>query len=158
MKYRVLFCAFILLILPAMASAGEKERLAEELMVLTQMDKISVQIQNQLSRNLDETMKQFKIPDHQKVRAVEFHKRMNKMILDEVSWDRMKQDYVKLFAEVYSTDELREIVTFHKSPIGQVMIEKQPVLIEKSMMMSQKKMKGLIPKMENMLDEFVKTL
>ncbi len=158
MKSRVVLCFFILLIIPAFALAGEKEQLAEELIGLKEMGKISDQIQNQLMKDLDQSMRQFNIPEHQKAKALEFHSRMNKVILDEVSWTKMKDDYVRLYAQVYTAQEMKDLIKFHKSPVGRMMIRKEPIIVEKSMAVSQKRLDALIPKLEEMMDEFKRTL
>lgn len=43
-------------------------------------------------------------------------------------WLKLKPKYVKAYAEVYSADELRALITFFKSPAGQTYLEKTPEL------------------------------
>src|SRR4051812_25186333 len=46
-------------------------------------------------------------------------------------WLKLKPGYVKAYAEVYSADELRSLIAFFKSPIGQAYVDKMPELARK---------------------------
>jgi hypothetical protein len=43
-------------------------------------------------------------------------------------WLKLKPAYVKAYAEVLSADELRALIAFYKSPIGQAYLDKMPEL------------------------------
>ena len=72
------------------------------------------------------------------------------MIIKELSWDNIKTDYIKLYAEVFTEDELKGLIHFYESPIGKAYIKKQPELTQKSMMLSQKMMMKVMPKLPGM--------
>jgi len=90
--------------------------------------------------------------------ASNIQSKIQEMIFNELSWDKMKSEYVKLFTDVYTIDELRGIAQFYKSPIGQSLIKKQPIIFQKSMMISQSKMQNLIPKLKKMTEEFAESI
>lgn len=46
-------------------------------------------------------------------------------------WLKLQPAYVKAYAEVYSADELRSLIAFFKSPIGQTYLDKMPELNRK---------------------------
>jgi len=71
-----------------------------------------------------------------------------------MSWEKMEPEYIKLFSEVYTEDELKAIVEFYKTPAGQSMLKKQPLLMQKSMVISQKQMQALMPEIQKMSQEF----
>ena len=72
------------------------------------------------------------------------------MIIKELSWENIKADYIKLYAEVFTEDELKGLIHFYESPIGKAYIKKQPELTQKSMMLSQKMMMKIMPKLPGM--------
>src|SRR4051794_15762347 len=41
-------------------------------------------------------------------------------------WSELKPRYIKAYAEVFSADELRSLIAFFKSPIGQAYLDKTP--------------------------------
>jgi len=70
------------------------------------------------------------------------------MIAKELSWENMKRDYIALYAETFSEDELRGMIAFYKTPVGQAWINKQPEIARKSMELGQRLMMRLMPRMQ----------
>ena len=157
MKRKILI-TLILIILPVLSFAGEKENLAEEIMKLTDVQKMMDQFKFQMQQMQFQMMEQVDISEKYKGKAIEFQSKIQEMIFNELSWDKMKSEYVKLFTDVYTIDELRGIAQFYKSPIGQSLIKKQPIIFQKSMMISQSKMQNLIPKLKKMTEEFAESI
>jgi TolB protein len=71
---------------------------------------------------------------------------MMEMIAAEMSWEKVKADYVTLYADTFSAAELAELIAFYRSPAGKAFVAKQPELTRKSIAMSQKSMLRLMPK------------
>jgi len=59
-----------------------------------------------------------------------------------------------LFSTVYTVEELKAIVAFYKSPVGQSMLKKQPMLMQKSMQIAQSKIESLLPELKKMTEDF----
>lgn len=79
--------------------------------------------------------------------------KMMEMMAQELSWDKMKEDYITLYADTFTEEELKGIIAFYKSPAGQAFIKKQPELTKRSMEMSQKFMLQVMPKIQAMCKE-----
>lgn len=79
--------------------------------------------------------------------------RMLGMIAAEMSWEKVKADYVTLYAETFTAAELEELLAFYRSPAGKSFVAKQPQLTRKSVEMSQKSMLRLMPKIIAMTAE-----
>ena len=75
------------------------------------------------------------------------------MISKEMSWDKIKNDYIKIYADTFTEKDLKGIIRFYKTPIGQKFIEKTPELMRRSMEISQKQMRELMPKIQKMIKE-----
>ena len=71
---------------------------------------------------------------------------MMDMMARELSWDKMKDDYITLYAETFTEDEMKGIIAFYKSPAGQAFTKKQPELMKRSMELSQKIALQIMPK------------
>jgi hypothetical protein len=63
----------------------------------------------------------------------------------ELSWEKMKADYIAIYAETFTAEELRGIIAFYKSPAGQAFKKKQPELMERSMKVTQKRLIQIMP-------------
>ena len=75
------------------------------------------------------------------------------MLAGELSWEKTKADYVALYAETFSEDELKGLITFYRSPVGQTFTKKQPELSDRTMKLNQKRMMDVIPKIQAMVKE-----
>lgn len=51
---------------------------------------------------------------------------LREMFTEKMSWERMKPEYVRLYASLYTEDELRQLTAFYESPVGQKSIRIQP--------------------------------
>jgi hypothetical protein len=67
-------------------------------------------------------------------------KEMREMFAEKMSWERMKPEYVKLYARLYTEDELRQLTAFYESPIGQKTIRIQPEVAARTFDMVQRLM------------------
>ena len=77
-------------------------------------------------------------------------KKVLEMIMKELSWENIKNDYISLYAEVFTAEEMKGLIAFYESPTGQAFVKKQPELNQKSMMLSQKMMMKIMPKLPGM--------
>ena len=68
-------------------------------------------------------------------------------ISEELKWDNMKPEYARIYADVFTPEEIKSVTAFYKSPAGQAFLDKQPTLIQRTMEMTQKKIAGLMPRM-----------
>ena len=78
-------------------------------------------------------------------------KAMNKVmdeVAQEMSWEKMKDDYISLYAETFTEEELKGIIAFLKSPAGRALTKKQPELTIRTMELLQKRLSRLIPKIQ----------
>ena len=75
------------------------------------------------------------------------------LIMKEISWENLKDDYISIYEETFTEEELRGLITFYKSPVGRSFIEKQPDLMKRTMMISQKQMMELVPKIQELTRE-----
>lgn len=82
--------------------------------------------------------------------------KMMDLMADVLSWDKIKDDYVALYAETFTAAELQDLIAFYKSPGGQAFTRKQPELTMKTMEMNQKLMLQVMPKIQAMTREMAK--
>ena len=73
-------------------------------------------------------------------------------------WEAMKDLYVDIYVEVFSEDELKELIAFYQSPLGQKMIAKMPELMQKSMEKTQLILQAKMPEFRDKLNKTVEEL
>jgi hypothetical protein len=82
--------------------------------------------------------------------------KMLALLKREMSWEKMKEKYIDIYASVFTEGEMRELSAFYRSPIGQKFVEKTPALLEKSMAVGRETMQRLLPEILKMTEEAVK--
>ena len=72
-----------------------------------------------------------------RVQAEKQSSRTLDIIFSAMSWDKMKPVYVSVYAETFTPEELRAMIAFYKTDVGQKWLEKQPqvqaAIMQKSM-------------------------
>ncbi|MDD5704871.1 MAG: DUF2059 domain-containing protein [Kiritimatiellae bacterium] len=79
--------------------------------------------------------------------------KMMDLMAVEFGWEKMKADYIRLYAETFTKAEMQDIMAFYKSPAGKAFLAKQPELTKRSMEMTQKVMARVMPKMMALVKE-----
>lgn len=129
------------------------ERLLEAMQMEKQMEKSMEAMNAQIAitkANMLETMGQ-KPPAGTAPNTLSMMERM----AEEMSYENIKNDYVAIYAEVFSTKELEGLIAFYESPIGLAWLDKQPDVMMRTAQIAQNKMSKLMPLM---MDEMKKSM
>lgn len=70
-----------------------------------------------------------------------------------MGWESIKEDYIKMYAEEFTAAELKEITAFYKTPVGEKLALKMPVLTKKGAEIGQKKVKDNMLELQIMLSD-----
>jgi hypothetical protein len=65
-----------------------------------------------------------------------------------MSWDSLKDDFAKIYAEAFTLSELREIEAFYKTPIGKKLAKNTPALMAQGMELGQKRVQDNISELQ----------
>jgi len=137
--------------------------LADASAVLTAMnfedmlDKTMLAIRKQQSGQIDKMMGQM-IPagadPEMKEAVIGFQKKMIEEMMGGISGASLKEDVAKIYAEVFSKEELSSLGAFYQSPTGKVFADKQPALSEKMNGLISTKMMEKMPSVMGMMKDF----
>ena len=64
-----------------------------------------------------------------------------------VGWETLKDDFIKNYTQAFTSEELRELVKFYKTPTGQKALQTIPALMQKSAMTGQKRVQAALPEL-----------
>jgi uncharacterized protein len=95
------------------------------------------------------------LDDDQQRAFDEFRQKLVDLIRASASWKAMEPDFVKLYSDAYSENELDGILAFYRTPAGRAMLAKTPELTKRSIAISQQRMAELTPKIQALLDKFM---
>ncbi len=89
---------------------------------------------------------------------VQFEDRIVGVLGERLTWGRMKPAFESLYDETFTVEQLKGIVDFYKSPAGEAMLAKMPVLSARSSQIGQAQIRDLAPEMQKMTQDFVEEL
>ncbi len=72
------------------------------------------------------------------------------MVAAELKWEKVKVDYVDLYAGVLTEGELKAAIAYYKTPEGQSFVNKQADLMKGAMELNQKLMMKIMPRIQEM--------
>jgi hypothetical protein len=75
------------------------------------------------------------------------------LVKARISWEKMRPQYVMLYAETFSDEEISGMLAFYGSPAGRAMLEKMPALVTKIMEVAQAQMKDILPEIQRIIRE-----
>lgn len=74
---------------------------------------------------------------------------MNKAL----NWSELRDDYIRMYAEVYTEDELRQLRAFYQTPLGKRLLATLPEVAAKSSEISNRRMQQHLPEMQQRIME-----
>ena len=69
---------------------------------------------------------------------------------DQFSWDKMEPMYVRIYQKSFTQAELDGILAFYKTPAGQAVINKMPVVMQNTMQEVQQMMGPMLQRIQRM--------
>jgi hypothetical protein len=94
--------------------------------------------------------------EKQRAHAQEIQAKIMDLVKDRMSWEKMRPQYVKMYGETFSDEEIDGMLAFYESPAGRAMLEKMPQLVSKMMAMVQSQMTAIMPEVERLAKDLAK--
>ena len=82
--------------------------------------------------------------------------KLTALMKDEMSWAKIKPEYIRLYAQTFDQQEVDGMIAFYATPAGQAMINKMPLLLQNTMALMQTQMAALMPKMMAIVQDTMK--
>ena len=139
----------------AQADEASKNAKIEEMFRITKIDRIQDQVMDQLRGALSGMFDQPGVPPEVKASRKELDDEVWAIIKKRVSFEKMKADYIRIYSENLSEPEVDSILAFYKTPGGQAMLEKLPILTKKGMEIGQAQMKDVGPEIQQAVEKFM---
>lgn len=87
-----------------------------------------------------------------------FQKKILEEMMKGVTGADMKEDVAKVYAEVFSREELESLSAFYQSPIGKTFSDKQPELAEKMNAVMTPRIMAAMPRVQALQQEFMQEM
>src|SRR5690348_9956715 len=122
---------------PTAKAEDARTKLAIELMQITHYDRTMQAMQAQLGTMMEKQFDSFAKCDAALPVIREFSGAIGEKVAAVFGSEEMKVDVASVYAEVFSEDELKEIIGFYQSPLGRKLLDRMPDLMQKSMQITQ---------------------
>lgn len=158
MKKFFLLVAALLISLPLAASANDAERrqLAEQFLnvnkVKEQVDMMYEKVEGVIVSQLEA----IDIPDEREKNLLAMQEIARDILFEGLSWAALKEEYIGLYSDSFSVEELQGILEFSKSHLGQKMASMSPILMQKSMEIGRQHAQQVMPLVQQAIQEYMK--
>jgi hypothetical protein len=123
---------------------------AQELLSVTNARESAEQAFDQVYPLFDSMSQDYPISDEHRKSLAEDTEETMEFIKRELNWSVLEPRLVKVYVDIYSEDELRGLIEFYRSPLGQKFIEKTPEIMEANAQMTLELFRELMPKLREM--------
>jgi len=135
------------------------KQLAEELLLLVEVDKniertFEMMKQTQI-KNIP-LAKELSKEDSEKIASMQGN--VMDIMVKEMRWDKLKEDFIDIYVDVFTKEELEGVIAFYKTPVGQKFIKKQPELMQRRLAKIDKQMTTIMPKIQRAIQDMKETL
>lgn len=78
---------------------------------------------------------------------------MSKFFAKYLNWENLKDDFIQIYCDAYTEQELKEIYAFYQTPAGRKMVAKTPELTVKGMTITAAKVQANQAELQRMIQE-----
>ena len=136
-----------------MADAKSHAADAEKFLILAHADKLAVPVYAQVQQMFAQRFAQAKAPESKKALLESYQAKANAALDKAVGWDKLKPDMVKLYTSNFNEQELKDLIAFYESPLGQKVLQKMPTLTAQSAQITQSKLEAAVPEVNKLLTD-----
>ncbi len=71
-----------------------------------------------------------------------------KMIRENLGWESLKPEYIRIYRETFTEEELLDLTAFYESSTGRMLIQKTPLLEDKMGTVMDQRMKAMMERLQ----------
>lgn len=164
MKARaVLLTGFLLAAPPSWsADAMASEASVRQLMEITQSRKLMDDTLSQMDSYMRSAMKQAlggKMPSAEEQAILDdMNRKIVAVMQREMRWDILEPKFIALYRQSFTEQEVAGMLSFYRTPAGQAVITKMPVVMQHTMATMQDLMGTMVPQMQAIQNEALQKL
>lgn len=136
---------------PAMADTASHNASAEAFLMMAHADKIGTPVYMQVQQMFAQRFEQSGAPESKKATLETYQAKANAELDKAIGWNQVKPDMIKLYTDNFSEQELKDLVKFYKSPLGQKVLSTMPKVTQQSVELSQKHLEPAVPAVNKLL-------
>jgi len=161
--FKIALIALSLFISAAQAAEGKagenkaSEESIRQLMQVTEarklVDQMYRRIDSMMLAEIQKTFQSTDVPAKERAFIEKLQAKLFQLFKEEASWEKLEPVYVKIYMENFSQQEIEGMLVFYKSPTGQAMIRKMPLVMQSSIAELQARLQPITQKMSVILQQ-----
>lgn len=136
------------------ATLADAEAMLQAMRFDDMMAKILDQQKKALRPMFEQSPARMRVPEEHRQRFTELQSKILDETMDAMAGPEMRAAMTKIYSEIFTKEELSAMTSFHSTPAGQSMIDKQPAIQQKMMEVMMGRMAEIGPRMQQMTREF----
>lgn len=124
----------------------------EKLLVLTEAQKSAdtavADADDFIQSTVQPMTEQETVPARQRQTAKNCLENYRKMIHESLGWETLKPEYIRIYRETFTEEELQDLTAFYESPTGRMLIQKTPQLENKMGAVMDQRMKAMMERLQ----------
>ncbi|WP_263260871.1 DUF2059 domain-containing protein [Pseudomonas sp. RIT-PI-S] len=136
---------------PVMADTASHNASAEAFLMMAHADKLGTPVYMQVQQMFAQRFAQANAPDSKQALLETYQAKANAALDQAIGWDKLKPEMVKLYTDNFTEQELKDLVKFYQSPLGQKIVQKMPQVTEQSAELTQAHLKEAAPVVNKLL-------
>jgi hypothetical protein len=117
------------------------------------MDSVLAQMEGAMKASLQRLTKGRPLSADEQATLDKQQAKMSAILKEELSWDKVKDQYVRAYREMFSQEEIDGLIAFYQTPVGQSLMNKQPELTNRTMAILQQRMAPVMQRIQKMSEE-----
>ena len=151
MKYVIVFLSTLIFSSVCFAAPPTDESI-NKLLELSNVMQAIKSVQQQMDTMLQNTMQEVTkgqpiTADEQKILDA-YRKKVTDIALKQLDESHLKSIYLPIYREVYTQDEVNQLIAFYESPTGKMFSSKVPIAMQKSMAAMQQQIGPMMQEMQ----------
>ena len=154
-RLRVL-CAAVALVCASgqvLAATASHNAAAEKFLTLANADKLGTPVYMQVQQMFAQRFAQTKAPASKQPVLESYQAKANAALDSAIGWNKLKPKMVDLYTQTFTEQELKDLVKFYESPLGQKVLQKMPTLTAQSAQITQSKLEAAVPEVNKLLTD-----
>ncbi len=139
----------------AQASQPASKASIEQLLEITETKQMYEATMQEMTKMVDQSTARImnRIPAEKQAKFKKAMVQLDTIIKEEMSWDKMKSQYVQIYMETFTQQEIDDLAAFYQTPSGKSFIKKQPMVIQRTSAISQEKMGVMMERFSSMMQQ-----
>jgi hypothetical protein len=114
------------------------------------MDSVLAQMEGAMKASLQRLTKGRPLSAEEQATLDQQQAKMSAIMKEELSWDKVKDQYVQAYREMFTQEEIDGLIAFYQTPAGQSLVNKQPELAKRTMTILQQRMAPVMQRIQKM--------